>query len=63
MEAGVLSRLTPLLEAVRVVDVVDLVVVHLEVHRFRRGRQDRRMTLRTSLTEQCSGTLRISAAR
>ena len=63
MEAGIPSRLTRHLKAVRVVDVLDLVVVHLEVHRFRRGRQDRRMTLRTSRTGRCSENLRISVVR
>ena len=63
MEAGIPSRRILPLGAVRAVDVVDLVVVHLEAHRFRRGRQDRRMTLQTSLTGWCSGNLRISVAR
>ena len=63
MEAGVPPRLTLLLEAVRVVDVVDQVVVHLEVHRFHRGRRGRRMILRTSLMEQGSKNLGIRVAR
>ena len=63
VEAGIPSRVTLHLEAVRVVDVADLVVVPLEVHRSLQGRQDPRMTLWTSLTGQCSETLRISVVR
>ena len=63
LEVGVLPRLTLLLEVARVVDVVDLVVVLLEAHRFRRVRRDRQMTLRISLMEQGSRDLGISVVR
>ena len=63
VEAGIPSRLTLHLEVVRVVDVVDLVVVPLEVRRSLRDRQGHLMTLRTSLMESGSESLRINVAR
>ena len=63
VEAGILSRLTLLLEAVRVVAVVDQVAVPLEVRRSLRDRQGHLMTLRTLLTELVSESLRINVVR
>ena len=56
-------RALRVMEVVRAVDVADLVVVPLEVHRFLQGRQDPQMTLRISLTERCSKSLRINVVR
>jgi hypothetical protein len=63
VEAGILSRLTPRLEAVLVVVVADRVVVLQEVRRFLRDRRARQMTRRTFLMELASGSLRIPVAR
>ena len=60
VEAGILSRLTPRLEAVLVVVVANRVMVLLEVRRFLR---DRQMTRRTFLMELASGSLRTPVAR
>ena len=62
-EAGIPLRLALCLEVVRMVDVVDLVVVPLEVRRSLRDRQGHLMTLRTSLMESGSESLRINVAR
>ena len=63
VEAGTLSRLTPRLEAVLVVVVVDRVVALLEVRRFLRDRRALQMTLRTFLMELVSESPRIHAVR
>ena len=62
-EAGTPSRLTHHREVVRVADIVDLVVVPLEVRRSLRDRQGHLMTLRTSLMESVSESLRINVVR
>jgi len=63
VEAGTLSRLTLHLEAVRVVAVVGLVVVLLEARRSLRDRRVQLMTLRTSLMESVSESLKINLVR
>ena len=63
VEAGILYRLTLLLEVVLVVVAVDRLVALPEVRRFRRDRRVLRMILRTSLTERGSENLRISVVR
>ena len=62
-EAGILSRLTPRLEAVLVVVVVDRVVTLPEVRRFLRDRRVLQMTLRMFLMELVSESPRIHAFR
>ena len=63
VEAGILSRLTLLLEAVLVVVVADRVVALPEVRRFLRDRRVLQMTLRMFLMELVSESPRIHAFR
>ena len=63
VEAGILSRLTLLLEAVLLVVVVGRVVALPEVRRFLRDRRVLQMTLRMFLMELVSESPRIHAFR